>query len=210
MYKRTGYRLAVCYLLVALGAACFSSTALASSVIFQFTFENDGDLSAPSYGSVEISDDTVDQLRFDITANTDVLGEGADVEQFGFNLDFSDAVTLVSGTNSATIEADKRVKGRNSRFDWVVDFGQGQPFFSSASFIIEGSGLNLDAISLTDSGISSQNNKPDAQFMAHIQSTSTSSGSESIGGMNIPIPAVAWLFPAGLITGLGWMRRKAT
>ena len=30
-----------------------------------------------------------------------------------------------------------------------------------------------------------------------------------IGTVTIPIPAVAWLFPAGLLAGLGWMRRRS-
>ena len=30
-----------------------------------------------------------------------------------------------------------------------------------------------------------------------------------IATVNIPLPAVAWLFPAGLVAGLGWMRRTS-
>lgn len=31
----------------------------------------------------------------------------------------------------------------------------------------------------------------------------------TVRAMNIPLPAVAYLFPAGLIAGLGWMRRRS-
>ena len=176
-----------------------------ASVSFDFSFENDGDLFASSFWTVTVSDEVTDQLSFQVSANTAVLGSGADVEQFGFNLDFAIAVTLVSGTNSATLSQDDQVKGRNSDFDFVVDFGQGQPFFASVEFVIEGTGLDLAAF--LNSPVSTQNNKPDAQFMAHIQSTSTPGNSESIGGV-VPIPAAAWLFGSALGL-LGWLRRRA-
>ena len=131
-------------------------------------------------------------------------GPGADVEQFGFNLDFGGTVTLISGTNSATLEEDGRVKGRNSSFDYVVDFGPGQPFFATVQFVVEGPGLDLDAF--LNAPLSTQNNKPDANFMAHIQSTSTPGGSESIGGV-VPVPAAVWLFGSSL-AALGWLRRS--
>ena len=34
---------------------------------------------------------------------------------------------------------------------------------------------------------------------------------DAVGAIQtIPIPAAAWLFPAGLIAGLGWMRRRSS
>lgn len=178
----------------------------AASVEFPFSFENDGSLEAASFGSITVSDDTTNQLYFEVSANTSVLGAGADIEQVGFNLDFSADITLISGTNSATLESAASVKGRNSSFDYVVDFGQGQPFFSSVEFVIAGEGLTLEAF--LNSPVSTQNAKPDAQFMAHVQSTSTSGGSESIGGV-VPIPAAAWLFGSALFAAAGLRRRAA-
>jgi hypothetical protein len=37
---------------------------------------------------------------------------------------------------------------------------------------------------------------------------SWSADSVTLNVAAVPIPAVAWLFPAGLVAGLGWMRRK--
>ena len=45
---------------------------------------------------------------------------------------------------------------------------------------------------------------------AGITSNPQGSDFDAIGGIfTIPLPAVAWLFPAGLLSGLGWMRRQA-
>jgi hypothetical protein len=172
-------------------AALFGGALHAATIELNFSFENDGDLSDPSFGTVLVSDDEVDRLSFEINVDTSVLGIGADVEQFGFNLDFANSIALISGTNSAQITQDDKVKGRNSIFDYVVDFGQGQPFFSTVEFVIEGMGLDLS--NLLGAPVSTQNSKPDAQFMAHIQSTSTPGGSESIGGV-VPVPGAIWLF----------------
>jgi len=178
--------------------------AFADTITLNLSFENDGKLTANSFGVVIVSDDIQDQLSFRIEANTSVLGSSADVEQFGFSLDFAEAITLIGGTNSPEIGQDRRVKGRNSIFDYLVDFGQGQPFFNTVEFTIEGDGLDLAA--LLNSPLSSQNDKPDAQFFAHIQSTRTPGGSESIGGV-VPVPAAVWLFGSALGL-LGWVRCK--
>ena len=190
-----GLPIAIC--LIAVSAPAVSAT-------FSFSFENDGDLSASSFGTVLVSDAVANQLAFEVSADTAVLGAGADIEQFGFNLDFAGAITLVSGTNSASLQEDARVKGRNSIFDFVVDFGQGQPFFDSVEFVIEGAGLDLAAF--LGAPVSIQNNKPAASFMAHIQSTRTPGGSESIGGV-VPVPGAVWLFGSAL-GALGLLRRR--
>jgi hypothetical protein len=33
-------------------------------------------------------------------------------------------------------------------------------------------------------------------------------GTGALSSLTIPLPAAAWLFPAGLLAGLGWMRRR--
>jgi hypothetical protein len=198
------YRMKFCLFLLSAFLCCSAQSA---TIELSFSFENDGILNDAAFGSVGISQDQTNRLAFEVAVDTSIMGDGADISAFGFNLDYDESIQLISGTNTATLIADARVGGRNSIFDYVVDFGRGQPFFDSVEFVIEGNGLTLSALSNVD--LSTQNNKPDAQFMAHVQSTSTLAGSESIGGVvtPVPVPAAVWLFGSALGL-LGWMRHK--
>lgn len=176
----------------------------AAAITQDFTFENDGDLTNPPFGTVMIDEVATDKLKFTITVNSK-LGTNPDNHKFGFMLDFSGA-TLVAGGDAVWLKTDKKVNGRNSIFDYVVSFGNGGAKINPAMFTIMGPGLDLTAV--YNAGISSQNNKPDAQFMAHIQNTGTIEGSESIGGSYVPIPGAVWLFGTGLVALAGFARRK--
>ena len=186
------------YILTAVLLAWLSGTnlVLASIQTYQFTFENDGNLSAlPPYGSLMVDDAIADQLKFTIDVDNAKLGAGADVEQFGFNLDFAGAVSLVPpgtfGGVALSLDTNKKVKGRNSFFDLLVDFGQGTPVLEPVMFAITGTGLDLTALDILD--VSTQNNKPNANFAAHVQNTSATTNdnsnpdSESIGGLYYPM-----------------------
>lgn len=181
-----------------------ASVGNAASVTQEFTFENDGDLNSPPFGTLVIDEVAADQLKFTITIDSQ-LGPDRDVQSFGFMLDF-DGATLVAGSDALSLATDAMVQGRNSTFDYVASFGNGAPILNPVMFTIEGVGLDLRAI--FDAGFSSQNNKPDAQFMAHIQSTGTTPGSESIGGNYVPIPGAVWMFGSGLVALFGFTRRK--
>jgi hypothetical protein len=172
-----------------------AGAANAASLTFDFIFENDEVLTNPPYGSVTVSDDTANQLDFEITLDTTKLGANADVHQFGFMLDF-DGATLVTGGQALGLTTDAMIAGRNSTFDYVVDFGTGTPTINPASFSITGSGLSLAA--LETAGLSQQNDKDDWQFGAHVQSTSTEGGSEAIGGVYEPVSEPAALLLLGL------------
>lgn len=188
---------AICVLLI-------TSVANAASLTQDFTFENDGDFNSPPYGTLVIDEVETDQLKFTITIDSQ-LGPDRDVQSFGFMLDF-DGATLVAGGDALSLATDAMVQGRNSTFDYVASFGNGAPILNPVIFTIEGVGLDLSAI--YDSGVSFQNNKPDAQFMAHVQSTGTTPGSEAIGGNYVPIPGAVWLFGTGLVALAGFARRK--
>jgi len=217
----------VCSLLAAL--LFMPLQAHAQFITYDFTFENDGDLSAPpNFGTVQVHDNVADQLAFTITANTDVLGLNADIQAFGFMVDGVSGLSLVSAPSFFSISELDRIQGRNSDFDVVVGFGNGTPTLNPVSFIVTVSGLSLSNLLFND--INSQNNKPDANFMAHVQSTSPDDpGSEAIGGRYeegegggggggggqggnqgvVPAPEVIWLLSAGLVGLAGISRRKA-
>ena len=47
-----------------------------AAATFSFSFENDGDLTGGNFGTVMASDAEANQLAFEISANTAVLGAG--------------------------------------------------------------------------------------------------------------------------------------
>jgi len=76
------------------------------SVGFGFTVEDDGDLASVPFATVTVSDDVMDQLRFEAIADTEVPGTGAGIPAFGDHLDCDDPMTLVGGTNSPLLSTE--------------------------------------------------------------------------------------------------------
>lgn len=200
----------------------FSVTIHAAPVTYFFTFENDGDLvydPSNPFGTLTIDDSVVDKLTFTIDIETSILGPDSDIHEFGFMMDFSDALvfdpdpTVISGVtvDFKTGGNSDKVQGRNSVFDYVVDFGSGTPYLNPVTFTLAGAGLDMTAI--TSAGISTQNDKENAQFMVHVQSTTTNSGSEALGGLYqpaspVPEPTTMILFGAGIASLAAVGRRK--
>ena len=187
-----------------------SGIAQAASMVFDFTFENDGTLTNPPFGTLTVNETATDKLTLTIDVDNTKLGTGADVHEFGFMLNFAGAIMLAGG-DALSLTPNAKVQGRNSFFDYVAGFGTGSPQLEPATFTIMGTGLNLMA--LQGAGLSTQNNKPnDAQFMAHIQGTSPlDPGSESIGGVYpspVPEPTSALLFGVGGLIVRSALRRR--
>ncbi len=192
--------------LLSMGAASH-----AASITQDFTFENDGDVTDAPFGTVVIDEVAANQLKFTITINSK-LGPSPDIHQFGFMLDFA-AVTLVAGGDALSLGTGGSISGANRNFDYVADFGNGGAVkLNPAMFTITGVGLDLSAI--FDAGTATQNDKPDAQFMVHVQNTGgfgASNGvgsSEALGGSYVPIPGAVWMFGSGLVALLSFTRRK--
>lgn len=215
----------VCLCVIAVGTlSLLGLPAQAAYVESFFTFENDGAVTDPPFGTVRFEDGVgANKLKVTVDIDNIKLGAGADIEQFGFNLNESgltstlvlDPFPQMFGGVALAMSYNDTVKGRNPDYDYVVDFGSGSPTLDPVMFTIGATGLTLN--NLFGANSSSQNNKPDGQFHAHIQGTSAGSSgvgsSESIGGdfgtTVVPIPTALPLFVSALV-GLGLVaRRKA-
>lgn len=168
----------------------YLSNAYASIETFEFVIDNDGDLGfSPPFGTLRVSDDVVDQLEFTISIDTSKFGPNADIQSFGFQvdfagvLDFNPSPTTILGK---TLTFSNKVAGTgNTSFDVVVNFGNGSPIINPVTFVLEGTGLDLD--DLFNASTTETNTSLDVHFMVHVQSTDTAAGSEAIGGLYVPV-----------------------
>lgn len=71
---------------------------------------------------------------------------------------------------------------------WLFEWAPPVDAVAGDSFVLSGQGVNAN--DMAGSG---------GDFV----------GTTTFNVQFVPIPAVAWLFPAGLIAGLGWMRRRS-
>ena len=129
--EASNHRLARIAVLALLGLLLSgASVARALPMVFEFTFENDGDLTNSPFGTVTVNGDAADRLTFTIDLDKTKLGAAADIHEFGFNLDFVGAITLdpdptvIDGV-TLSLSSNAKLRGRNSRFDWVIGLGNG-------------------------------------------------------------------------------------
>ncbi len=195
----------------------FPAAANALSFSLDIEFDNG---SSGEYASIEITENGDDALDFVITANSDLLGSGADLHVLYFNID--DSVVDPDGlgielTNAPTTEyrliAGPAVRGgASSSFDFGIDFGNGagspgNGVLQIASFTL--TGLTLEALS--ESSFTS-GGSIEINFAAHIQGTSLYAGanSETVGGrIPAPEPATGTLPLLGLLGFAARRRRRS-
>jgi hypothetical protein len=206
--------------ILALIAGVGSSVALnAGAVTIDLKYEFDGVEPIQTYATVDITQNVNgEDLDFSINYIGN-LGPDADISKFYFNLTTPPdpvtnlAITSDNAPNSGytVIGPDPSVAGgAGSSFDWGVDLGNGGG--SSGNGILQFATFTLSAdqaISVADLFEASfPNNTVPVNVAVHFQSTATSPGSETIGGV-VPIPAALWLFGSGLLGLVGVARTRS-
>lgn len=165
------------------------------------------------FATVTVTEDA-GALVFDVRLQSE-LGDGADLHKLYFNL--SDDVgtlaltTLDPAATDYSLDLDPPVAGgAGSRFDVGVSFGNGagpsgNGVLQQATFSLAAdralSLADLLELSATSAGI-------EANLAAHVQGTALVAGSDSetVGGVIVPEPRLAFLLP--LLVGALALRRR--
>jgi hypothetical protein len=171
-----------------------------------YTIDTDFDPLGPmDLGTVT---DNGNNLAFAISLNTAILGPNADLRDFWFNLS-SNISSIAILNSSAAFTSSLNFNGvgpaGNNKFDVLVNFGNGRPFYSNVSFT-----LSADrALDICDISFVSAGSSGGYYFGIHAQSTiyggqtSEKAGTTSL----VPIPGTLWLLGPGLL-GLMALRRN--
>lgn len=176
----------------------------AQALTLPLTFEFDDGVQG-DYGTIVIEENGSGGLFFEITLGPD-LGSNADLHYFYFNLLTDVPDLVISSTDSVataySLAADSSVRGgAGSSFDYSVFFGNGggppgNGTLQTATFTLSSSSTQLSLADLFELSNTSQG--LEANFAAHVQSTSTPAGSETVGAV-IPEPASLALLACGLL-----------
>ncbi|MGD9900912.1 MAG: VPLPA-CTERM sorting domain-containing protein [Calditrichaceae bacterium] len=187
----------------------------AITVNLDTAFSNYDPFETADFGTVELTD-LDDDIQFEVTLNTDVLGSGADLQWFYFNT--TEGITNLSissttpdatlsyqfNTTSSTFRADG-----SGYYDGILDFGAGGSQTATATFVLSADdALEIDDFLTT----STSSSNGEYIFAVHVQSTEfLDQTSEFIGGNTVvPIPSALWFLGAGLASLVGLRKRNTS
>ena len=196
-------------LVACLGFPPDPARALTLPLSFEFDDGVEGD-----YGTLVIEEDGAGGIFFEVSLGPD-LGPNADLHYFYFNL-LHDVPDLVLSSDDGVHTAYSLIAGSSVRggagssFDYAILFGNGagppgNGTLQTATFTLSSSST---ALSLADFfEISSTSQGLESNFAAHVQSTSTRAGSETVGAL-VPEPTTFALLAGGLLGLAAAGRRK--
>jgi hypothetical protein len=192
-------------------AVGFASSASALTIPLNVEFDNG---TIGNYGSVDVTESGGD-LDFSVSLAGTILGAGADLHEFYFNLLGTFTGVTISDTNAPntayTLALNPTVAGgAGSSFEYGVNFGDGagppgNNVLELATFTISANeALTLAALNQTSSTAGSG---VTVNVAAHVQGTSLpGADSETVGGV-VPEPGTFALLATGL-GALAFARRR--
>jgi hypothetical protein len=203
-------------LLCALGlVACLGllpdpAQALTLPLTFEFDDGVEGD-----YGTVVIEEDGAGGIFFEVSLGPD-LGPDADLHYFYFNLSSNVPDLVISSDDPVAtvygLAAGSSVRGgAGSSFDYAVFFGNGagppgNGTLQTATFTLSSTSTDLSLADFFE--LSSTSQGLESNFAAHVQSTSTRAGSETVGAV-VPEPTTLGMMVCGLLGLAAAGRRSA-
>ena len=176
--------------------------------------ESDNPTVSSNYGTLNYWDSGNGTLDFKIDLNNNLLGTDADVHKFGFNSTYDGLLTSSGGFD---VLEDAKVPGLGSlRWDYVVDFGPGQPILDPAEFTLTAVDDTFSVNALFFAPAEDIKGW-DGYFAVHAQNTITAAGSETVFcGVNYDQPApvpeptsIATMAAVGFVAVIQAVKRKA-
>lgn len=147
---------------------------------FLLNQETDGDISSGPYGSITITDGSVSGT-VDFSLSLTGILQNADIHSLGFVANYQGPLSVAPDTvgPAYSVDVGGKVQGLgNVTWDYIVNFGNGNPVYSSLSFSLVGDpGFDShDIFSAQPQSVRGW----ESNVAVHAQSTDTPAGSETL------------------------------